>query len=69
MKRFQSILCASILTLATASATFAGTIYGAPCTAPGTDKAGTIYGAPGTIYGFTHEAYNALLGLVSSLVG
>ena len=89
MKRFQSILCASLLTLAMSSATFAGTIYGAPCTgkdgniygAPSTDKDGTIYGAPctgkdgniygapGTIYGFTGEAYNALLGLLGNIYG
>ena len=100
MKRFQSILCASLLTLAMSSATFAGTIYGAPSTdkdgtiygapctdkdgtiygapstdkdgtiygAPCTGKDGTIYGAPGTIYGFTDEAYNAFLGLLTTIL-
>ena len=50
MKRIQTILCASLLTMALSSATFAGNIYG---------RSGNIYGsptstmttAPGNIYG------------------
>ena len=54
MKSFKSILCASLLTLAMSSATFAGniysvkgTIYSAPVT---TTLDGTIYSISGTIY-------------------
>ena len=63
MKRIQSILCASLLTLAMSSATFAGNIYG---------RNGNIYGvanptttAPGTIYGLT---YGDLLGLLTVVI-
>jgi hypothetical protein len=42
MKRFKSILCASILTLSISSAAFAGQISG---------RAGQISGAPGQISG------------------
>ena len=45
MKRFQSILCASLLTLAMSSAAFAGNISGAPT------RDGNISGAPGNISG------------------
>lgn len=79
MKRLQSILCASLLTLSISSAAVAGNIYGAPTQAGniygaptkdgniyGAPKDGNIYGAPGNIYGLTDEAYSALLGLLSA---
>ena len=84
MKRFQSILCASLLTLATSSAALAGNISGragnisgapAPVTIPkdgnisGAPKNGNISGAPVNISGLTDEAYNALLGFVSAVLG
>ena len=52
MKRFQSILCASLLTLAMSSAALAGNISGAP-TKDGniSGKGGNISGAPGNISG------------------
>jgi hypothetical protein len=81
MKRFQSILCASLLTLAMSSATFGGTIYGRTGTIYGapssssTDKTGTIYGKTGTIYGIsgtiygiTDEAYSEFVGLLTVLI-
>ncbi len=97
MKRVQSILCASLLTLAMSSVALAGNISGAPCRdgnisgkdgnisgAPcsngnisGKDgnisgKDGNISGAPcsdGNISGLTDEAYEALLGLLSAVLG
>ena len=53
MKRFQSILCAALLTLAMSSATFAGNIYGRSGNIYGIANAGNIYGSPstGNIYG------------------
>ena len=59
MKRIQSILCASLLTLAMSSAALAGNISGTP---------GNISGTPGNISGFTEEAYLALLGLLGAIV-
>jgi hypothetical protein len=61
MKSFKSILCASLLTLAMASATFAGTIYGRTGTIYGAPAPGTIYGLTGTIYGLTIDAGLGLL--------
>ena len=55
MKRFNSVLCASLLTLSISSAALAGNISG---------KAGNISGAPGNISGLTEELYTALLGLL-----
>ena len=85
MKRFQSILCASLLTLAMSSAALAGNISGAPASengnisgapAPETSKNGNISGrngnisgAPGNISGLTDEAYSALLGLIGTILG
>ncbi|MGH9929527.1 MAG: hypothetical protein ACREA9_09885 [Pyrinomonadaceae bacterium] len=60
MKRLQSILCTTLLTLSLSSAAFAGQISGAP---------GQIDGAPGQISGLTDEAYRALLGLLSAILG
>lgn len=83
MKRFQSILCASLLTLAMSSAALAGNISGAPSKdgnisgkggnisgAPGniSGAPGNISGTPGNISGFTEEAYLALLGLLGAIV-
>jgi hypothetical protein len=55
MKRFQSILCVSLLTLALAPAAFGkvGDITGSPTTKPGdiTGKPGDITGQPGDITG------------------
>ena len=59
MKRFQSILCASLLTLAMSSAALAGDIYGRPSNTSTN---------PGDIYGFTDEAYSALLGLFTVII-
>jgi hypothetical protein len=59
MKRFKSILCASLLTLAVSSSAFAGNITG---------KKGNITGAPssiaGDIHGVTGAIYAAILGLL-----
>lgn len=77
MKRFQSILCASLLTLAMSSAAFAGNISGAPNSgnisgAPGnisgTPNSGNISGTPGNISGFAEEVYLTLLGLLGAIV-
>jgi hypothetical protein len=66
MKRFQSILCASLLTLAMSSAALAGNISG---------RSGNISGAPTTaagnisgISGLTDEAYGEFVGLLTVLV-
>lgn len=64
MKRFQSILCATLLTLAMSSATFAGNIYG---------RSGTIYGSPtaGTIYGIvdlTGELIDGAIEIGTALI-
>ncbi len=73
MKRFQSILCASLLTLAMSSAALAGDIYGR--TGSTATNPGDIYGRPsntstnpGDIYRFTDEAYSALLGLFTVII-
>ena len=63
MKRFKSILCASLLTLAMSSATFAGDIYSAPegtdasKTATTADTKGIIYSIKGIIYSITGIIY------------
>jgi hypothetical protein len=66
MKRFQSILCASLLTLAMSSATFAGDIYGRS----GKTTTGDIYGIakPGDIYGISDVVYDASMELLLSIV-
>ena len=51
MKRFTSILCAAVLTLAMSSATFAGNIYGRSETTTNVSAPGNIYGIAGNIYG------------------
>jgi len=82
MKRFQTILCASLLTMAMSSATFAGNIYGrsgniyGSPTSTMTTAPGNIYGTPsgissatpGNIYGLTDETLNNLLGLFIGIV-
>lgn len=59
MKRFKSILCASLLTLAVSTSAFAGNITG---------RKGNITGAPssiaGDIHGVTDAIYAAILGLL-----
>jgi hypothetical protein len=56
MNRFKSILCASLLTLAMSSATFAGNIYSVKgtiyCEPEITTVSGTIYSITGNIYSF-----------------
>ena len=64
MKRFQSILCALLLTAAMTSTAFGGTITtrtGTITTAPG-----TITTAPGTI---TTESIPELLGMLLMIIG
>lgn len=83
MKRFQSILCASLLTLSLSSAALAGNISGkdgnisgAPGNisgAPTTDgnisgRDGNISGIAGNISGFTDEAYSVLLSLFGAVL-
>ena len=79
MKRIQSILCMSLLTLSLSSAAFAGQISGAPSPAgqisgaPGpagqiSGKAGQISGAPGQISGLRSEIIDAFLGLLTALI-
>jgi len=76
MKRFQTILCAGLLTLAMSSATFAGNIYGragniyGSPNAPTATAPGNIYGSPspGNIYGLTDESLNDLLGLFAGII-
>jgi hypothetical protein len=82
MKRFQSILCASLLTLAMSSVALAGNISGAPSTdgnisgkggnisgAPGniSGAPGNISGTPGNISGFAEEVYLTLIGLLGAV--
>ena len=55
MKRFKSILCASLLTLSISSAALGGQISG---------RAGQISGAPGQISGLSGALYSAILGLL-----
>jgi hypothetical protein len=83
MKRFQSILCASLLTFSLSSAALAGNISGkdgnisgAPGNisgAPTTDgnisgRDGNISGIAGNISGFTDEAYSVLLSLFGAVL-
>ena len=55
MKNLKSILCASLLTLAMCSASFA--------------RVGDITSKPGDITSLTDEAYNALMGILNSILG
>jgi len=72
MKRFQSILCASLLTLSISSAALAGNISGAPSRdgnisgAPSKD--GNISGKYGNISGLTDDVYAVLIGLLGTIV-
>jgi hypothetical protein len=76
MKRFQTILCAGLLTLAMSSATFAGNIYGRAGNIYGSPNdptataPGNIYGSPngGNIYGLANETINTLLGLFAGVI-
>ncbi len=79
MKRLQSILCASLLTLSISSAALAGNISGAPTTDGNisgsptkngniSGKDGNISGIAGNISGLTDDAYSLLLGLFGSLL-
>jgi hypothetical protein len=82
MKRFQSILCASLLTLSISSAALAGNISGAPSRdgnisgAPSKDgnisgtpsKDGNISGKYGNISGLTDDVYAVLIGLLGTIV-
>jgi hypothetical protein len=56
MKRIQSILFASLLTVALASNSFAGNIYGVA-------RDGNIYGRNGNIYGIV-DSIVAVIGAV-----
>jgi hypothetical protein len=76
MKNLKSILCASLLTLAMSSASFgrAGDITSKPgdiTSKPGdiTSKPGDITSKPGDITSLTDEAYNALMGILNSILG
>lgn len=66
MKRLQSILCASLLTLSISSAALGGQISGAPGQISG--KGGQISGAPGQISGKDGQISGAP-GQISGLVG
>jgi len=69
MKNLKSILCASLLTLAMCSASFAR--VGDITSKPGdiTSKPGDITSKPGDITSLTDEAYNALMGILNSILG
>jgi len=76
MKNLKSILCASLLTLAMCSASFArvGDITSKPgdiTSKPGdiTSKPGDITSKPGDITSLTDEAYDALMGILNSILG
>ena len=77
MKRIQTILCASLLTLAMSSAALAGNISGAPAPISGnisgearngniSGRNGNISGIPGNISGL---AYSTVLDLVVAVIG
>jgi hypothetical protein len=83
MKRFQSILCASLLTLSLSSAALAGNISGKDGNISGisgnisgtpskdgniSGKDGNISGIAGNISGLTDEAYSVLLSLFGALL-
>ena len=73
MKRFQSILCATLVTLAMSSATFAGNIYGRSGNIYGIANTGNIYGIAntGNIYGIADlggDAIEAALEIGTALV-
>jgi hypothetical protein len=69
MKRFQSILCASLLTLSISSATLAGNISGKDGNISGAPTSdGNISGIAGNISGFTDEAYDALVDLLNAIL-
>ena len=59
MKRFQSILCATLLTLSISSAALAGQISG---------KAGQISGAPGQISGTPSNLAGSLTDTILGLI-
>lgn len=65
MKRFKSILCASLLTLSMSSAALAGNISGGKAGNISGGKAGNISGgAPSNIAVLTDQLYSAILGLL-----
>jgi hypothetical protein len=71
MKRFKSILCASLLALSMSSVALAGDISGRAKPGdisgkPGdiSGKPGDISGKPGDISGLTGVIYSAILGLL-----
>jgi hypothetical protein len=80
MKRFQSILCASLLTLSISSAAFAGNISGKDGNISGTPgnisgtpgnisgTPGNISGIAGNISGLSDEAYSFLLSLFGAVL-
>ena len=51
MKRFKSILCASLLTLAISSVAFAGDLSGRPVNGDLSGKPGDLSGKPGDLSG------------------
>ncbi|MGH9871149.1 MAG: hypothetical protein ACRD9S_01645 [Pyrinomonadaceae bacterium] len=74
MKNFKSILCTSVLTLAMSSVAFGGDITsraGDITSKPGdiTSKPGDITSRAGDITSLTDEAYNAILGMLSGMLG
>jgi hypothetical protein len=69
MKRFQSILCASLLTAALSSTAFAGQISGTPGQISGkpgqiSGKPGQISGKPGQISGLPWSVIESIITLV-----
>jgi hypothetical protein len=72
MKRFQSILSATLLTLAMSSATFAGNIYGRSGNIYGIANTGNIYGSAntGNIYGSANTGnIYGIVDLADDLIG
>jgi hypothetical protein len=76
MKNLKSILCASLLTLAMSSASFGRvgdiTSKAGDITSKSgdiTSKPGDITSKPGDITSLTDEAYNALMGILNSILG
>lgn len=64
MKRFQSILCASLLTLSISSAALAGQISGAP-----NNVAGQISGAPDNVSGQISGRSGQISGIAGQISG
>ena len=66
MKRFQSILCASLLTMAISSAALAGDLTSRAGDL--TSKPGDLTSKPGDLTSLTDEAYAALISLLGAML-